>query len=106
MRIRCKDHLLAFDVDEGQAVQAALRLDGVGSAGLGRVLARSCEESLEPSQMSSLMDQKYGFPAAELRLIRCTTSRHKNRPISLIQSAGVMPRCCQLIDISDAAIAK
>ena len=37
MKIRCKGHLLAFDVDEGQAVQAALHLDGVGSAGLGRV---------------------------------------------------------------------
>jgi hypothetical protein len=31
---------------------------------------------------------------------------HKNRPIPLSQSAGVTPRCCQLIDISDAAIAK
>jgi hypothetical protein len=25
---------------------------------------------------------------------------YKNRPIPLIQSAGVTPRCCQLIDIS------
>ena len=33
-------------------------------------------------------------------------SDYKNRSIPLIQSAGVTPRCCQLIDISDAAIAK
>ncbi len=41
-----------------------------------------------------------GFPS------RRATSDHRKRPIPRIQSTGDTPRCCQLIDMSDAAIAK